>query len=73
MDRITAFRFASPVSLRIGKRYFLRLSLPRAGIPVFTQVTLVAFTSCPAVVIVQDDRRQQQRCNRADLFGCGKR
>jgi len=60
---------ARPISLQEGKHYFLRLNNKGEGIPVLTQVTFLGHTSCPAVVIVQDTRREWLRCSREDLFG----
>jgi hypothetical protein len=63
--------FTNPDALEQGRRYFLRLSLSREPIPLFTQVRLVAFTACPGVVVVQDARGQPLRCSREALFGPG--
>ena len=51
-----------------GKNYFLKLPRKNVGIPIFTQVTFIGYTSCPAVVIVQDARKEWFRCSREDLF-----
>jgi hypothetical protein len=57
-----------PESLQEGKSYFLRLNKKGDCIPVLTQVTFFGYTSCPAVVIVQDARKEWLRCSREDLF-----
>ena len=67
MSRIAGFR--TPQALEQGRCYFLRLSLSREPIPLFTQVRLVAFTACPGVVVVQDARGQSLRCSREALYG----
>ena len=56
------------VSLQEGKSYYLRLSRKGERIPVLTQVTFYEYTSCPAIVIVQDGRKEWLRCSREDLF-----
>ena len=60
--------FEKPVDLQEGRSYFLRLSQKEKGIPVITQVTFFGYTTCPAVVIVQDARKEWLRCSREDLF-----
>jgi hypothetical protein len=57
-----------PASLQEGKHYYLRLNKQGDGFPVFAQVTLYGYTSCPAVVIVQDGGKGWLRCGRSDLF-----
>jgi hypothetical protein len=58
-----------PISLQEGENYFLRLNKKGDGIPVLTQVIFFGYTPCPAVVIVQDAKREWIRCGRDDLFG----
>jgi hypothetical protein len=55
-------------SLLEGKSYLLRLSPTRKRIPLFCQVKFISFTSCPAVVVVQDTRLRQIRCGRDNLY-----
>ena len=57
-----------PGSLQEGKSYLLRLTPKGDCIPVLTQVTFFGYTSCPAVVIVKDARKEWLRCSREDLF-----
>ena len=57
-----------PGSLQEGKSYFLRVKKIYDGIPILTQVTFIRYTSCPAVVIVQDARKEWLKCSREDLF-----
>ena len=57
-----------PESLQEGKSYFLRINKRGDSIPVLTQATFFGYTSCPAVVIVQDARNEWLRCNREDLY-----
>jgi hypothetical protein len=54
--------------LQAGANYFLRLHPDDHGLPVFTEVKLIDITTCPAVVIVQDDRKDLIKCNRSDLY-----
>jgi hypothetical protein len=61
----------SPESLEVGKIYLLRsrnLTKNGGSILILTQVTFIGFTSCPAIVVVQDARKEWLRCNRDDLF-----
>ena len=64
--------FVRPESLVEGKEYFLKISQDGRSIPVYTQVTFIELTACPAVVIVQDGRKEKYRCNRDDLFQISK-
>jgi hypothetical protein len=57
-----------PDFLQEGKLYFLRLNKKGDGIPVLIHVTFFGYTSCPAVVIIQDARKEWLRCSREDLF-----
>ena len=59
---------ARPALLHEGKHYFLRLNKNGDGIPVLIEVTFYRYTPCPAVVIVQDVRKEWLRCSREDLF-----
>ena len=54
--------------LQVGANYFLRLHPDDRGLPVFTQVKFINITNCPAVVVVQDDRKDIITCNRSDLY-----
>ena len=54
--------------LQVGFKYFLRLHPDDHGLPVFTKVKFIAITNCPAVVVVQDDRKDLIKCNRSDLY-----
>jgi len=61
----------SPESLEEGKSYLLRSrNMTQNGgcILILSQVTFVGFTSCPAIVVVQDARNEWLRCSREDLF-----
>ena len=61
----------SPESLEKGKSYLLRSrNLTQNGgcMLILTQVTFIGFTSCPAIVVVQNSRREWLRCSREDLF-----
>ena len=60
--------FERPANLEEGKAYLLRLSPNGEHIPLFTQVSFLGYTSCPAVVMVQDARRAHLRYNLDDLF-----
>jgi len=64
----TCQRVENPVSLQEGKGYFLRLNPDQAPVPLFARVTFIGYTSCPAVVVVQDGRLERFRCSREDLF-----
>jgi len=55
-------------TLQEGKSYFLRLTKRPDGVSVYTQVKFVGYTSCPAIIIVQDTRKIGLRCSREDLF-----
>lgn len=57
-----------PTLLQEGKHYYLRLSPIGEPIPVLTQVSFCGYTACPAIVIVQDSRKDRLRCRREDLF-----
>jgi len=57
-----------PAALQEGKLYFLRLYKQSDGFPVLTQVTFFGYTTCPAVVIVQDGDKKWLKCGRDDLF-----
>jgi hypothetical protein len=61
----------SPESLEEGKSYLLRsryLTQNGGSILILTQVIFIGFTSCPAIVVVQDARKEWLRCSREDLF-----
>ena len=61
----------SPESLEEGKSYLLRSrNFTKNGgcILILNQVTFIGFTSCPAIVVVQDARGEWLRCSRGDLF-----
>ena len=61
----------SPESLEEGKSYLLRsrnFSKNGGSILILTQVTFISFTSCPAIVVVQDGWKEWFRCSREDLF-----
>jgi hypothetical protein len=60
--------FQQPAVLEEGKGYLLRLAQRDNGVPILIEVTFVEYTSCPAVVIVQDARQERMRCSRGDLF-----
>jgi len=51
--------------LQVGANYYLR-SHPDEQ--VFTRVKFIDITNCPAVVVVQDDRKDLIKCNRSDLY-----
>lgn len=54
--------------LQVGGEYFLRLPVGDHSLPSYTKVKLVDITNCPAVVVVQDQRKNVMRCNRSDLY-----
>jgi len=54
--------------LQEGKRYFLRSAGSQLGIPVFTLITFIGYTACPAMVVVENGRRERMRCSRMELF-----
>jgi hypothetical protein len=61
----------SPESLEEGKSYLLRsrnFTKNGGSILILSQVTFTSFTSCPAIVVVQDARGEWLRCSREDLF-----
>ena len=58
----------TPESLLEGETYFLRVNRRNDAIPVLTQVIFIGYTSCPAIVIVQDAMKEWLRCSREDLF-----
>jgi len=60
--------FRTPVSLAVNQRYLLRIARGIESIPVFTPVTFIGFTTCPAVVVVQDARNSRFPCSRENLF-----
>jgi len=49
----------------VGSNYYLR-SHPDEH--VFTRVKFIEITNCPAVVVVQDGRKDLIKCNRSDLY-----
>jgi hypothetical protein len=57
-----------PAALLENKHYFLKLPEGNWSIPRFIQVTFVGYTTCPAVVIVQDGKMRHIKCKREDLF-----
>jgi len=61
----------SPESLEEGKSYLLRsrnFTKNGGSILILSQVTFISFTSCPAIVVIQDARKERMRCRRDDLF-----
>jgi hypothetical protein len=54
--------------LQAGYEYFLRLDPGDHSLPVFTRVRFIDITNCPAVVVVQDNRKNMIKCNRSDLY-----
>ena len=54
--------------LQVGSSYFLRLQPDGHGLPVFTRVKFIDITNCPAVIVVQDARKELIKCNRSDLY-----
>ena len=61
-------RFERAGYLLVGSNYLLRMHPDDHGLPVFTRVKFVDLTNCPAVVVVQDDRKDRIVCNRSDLY-----
>jgi hypothetical protein len=61
-------RMEKPLSLEEGRRYLLRLTPWSSPTPAFTRVTFIAHTASPAAVIVRDERMEQLRCSREDLY-----
>jgi hypothetical protein len=60
----------SPKSLEEGKSYLLRsrnFTKNGGSILILSQVIFIGFTSCPAIVVVQDARTEWLRCSRDDL------
>ncbi len=51
--------------LQVGSNYFLRIHPDEY---IFTKVKFVDITNCPAVVVVQDGRKDLIKCNRSDLY-----
>jgi hypothetical protein len=51
--------------LQVGSNYYLRLQPDEH---VFTPVKFIELTNCPAVVVVQDGRKDLIKCNRSDLY-----
>ena len=60
--------FQRPESLLEGHHYWLYFANDDQGLPMFTDVTFVDFTACPAIVIVKDMEKYRMRCNRLDLY-----
>ncbi len=61
----------SPESIEEGKSYLLRSrNLIQNGgcMLILAQVTFIGYTSCSAIVVVQDARKEWLRCSRDDLF-----
>ena len=54
--------------LQAGASYYLRRQPGSNGLPAYTRVIFIDITTCPAVVVVQDERKVILRCNRADLY-----
>jgi hypothetical protein len=54
--------------LQVGYDYFLRLPPGDHSLPIFTKVKFIEITTCPAVVMVQDQRKNMIKCNRSDLY-----
>jgi hypothetical protein len=57
-----------PLTLVEGQRYFL-LAQYSSRHPSLMPVTFLAYTACPAVVVVTDGSNCRVRCAREDLFG----
>jgi hypothetical protein len=49
-------RYECPAKLQENQSYFMKVSDEKDSIPIFTQVKFIRFTTCPAVVVVQDGR-----------------
>lgn len=58
--------YAPPSTLQTGDTYYLRQRSGQA--PRYRQVYFVAYTACPAVVIVADPPGNHFPCHRFDLF-----
>jgi len=55
--------------LEEGERYWLACQVDGQGLPVFTEVTFIGYTACPAIVVVQDGGKGRFRCSRMDVYG----
>lgn len=60
--------FVRPRTLVEGQRYYT-LDCQLGGRAALTPVTFIAYTACPAVVIVANSCGIRLRCPREELFG----
>lgn len=60
--------FSRAEILEKDKDYLLRIPPYNQNIPVFIQVRLVGFSTCPAIVVVQDGRKRRFPCDRTTLY-----
>ncbi len=56
-----------PAKLIERQRYYLKLSKEDGAIPIFTPVTFIGYTTCPAVIVVEDGRNCRFPCERSNL------
>jgi len=52
-------------TLQVGYSYYLRVKPDEHE---YTRVKFIDITTCPAVVVVQDGRKDLIKCNRSDLY-----
>jgi hypothetical protein len=53
-----------------SKSYFLRISARDPNTPRLVKVSFIGYTTCPAVVVVQDEHSRRFPCERAALYTC---
>lgn len=66
MDALNSLE--QPKLLQEGKSYYLRQARGGSRPAELTLVTLVAYSSCPGTVIVQDASSRRFRCGREELL-----
>lgn len=55
-------------SLVFSEKYLCRISPGSDGNREYTTVAFVGYTTCPAIVVVQDSNMVRFRCDRMNLF-----
>jgi hypothetical protein len=55
-------------SLLEGEGYFFRLRGNNKRTEEYVRVTFISYTTCPAIVVVQDGGKERIRCCRMDLY-----
>lgn len=68
MEHTSNYRYTHKyIDLVVNKDYFLRTTAKYEGRNLYSRVTFINYTHCPAVVIVLDENGRRFPCNRDDL------